>query len=134
MNAVNSVRLMIQDDEDEWISERDIRAGKFYAKGASGHTPDAILRTGNDTIAIEVELTQKRPDDLHKIMHTLLNAWNEETFAYLYTDVWYYVTDAAIEKALLAAKEKQKFRREQLVIRRFDMETLELAEDKKKEG
>ncbi len=129
MHAINAVRLIIQDEGDEWISERAIRAGKFYAKGETGHTPDAILKTDDEVIAIEVELTQKKPDDLHKVLHTLLNAWDEEAFKYRYDQIWYYVTDPAIYKALVAAREKQQYRRDRMKVNMFDLETWDVKEE-----
>ncbi len=129
MHAINAVRLIIQTGEDEWISERAIRAGKFYAKGETGHTPDAILKTDDDVIAIEVELTQKKPDDLHKVLYALLNARDEETSKYDYDEIWYYVTDPAIKKALVTARGKQFHRKERMKVHMFDLETWDVDEE-----
>ncbi len=123
IHAVNAVRLILQDDDDEWISEREIRAGKFYQRGETGHTPDAILKAGSgEVICIEVELTIKKPDELFKILYEVLNERQ-------YEKVWYYVTDEDVEKALLTAQSKQPQNREKMEVIRFSIEELDTVGD-----
>jgi hypothetical protein len=108
IHAVNTVRLAIQDDEQEWISERMIRAGLYdlpQSEGETRHIPDAVLRTDDGDFVIEVELTQKKPDELYRKMHALIHAWDKEAFAYAYTGIWYFTPDKRIAKALEIARQ-----------------------------
>jgi len=85
IHAVNTVRFQI---------ERDTR-----------HIPDGILRTDNGDICIEVELTQKKPDDLFHKMGAVLFAHNPQTHQSAYAGIWYYTPDPRIKKALEVARE-----------------------------
>ena len=127
LHAVTAVRLLIMPTQADalWVSERAIRAGTFHALGETSHTPDALLCTDTDTIAIEVELTHKKPADLHKIVHTLLASRDAQKFTHTYTHVRYYVTDPAIEKAVLLACDNQHIRHDALTVHRFNLHTLE---------
>lgn len=106
--AVNEVRADIQSEEDTWISERMIRAGMYrlpQTEEETRHIPDAILQTDEGEIVIEVELTQKKPDELIKKMHALIHAWDQQRFAYRYASIRYYTPDPRIARALEIARE-----------------------------
>ena len=106
--AVNDVRVDIQGEEDTWISERMIRAGMYQlpqTEEETRHIPDAILQTDKGEIVIEVELTQKKPDELYKKMYALIHAWDQERSHYRYAGICYYTPDPRIAKALEIARE-----------------------------
>src|SRR5579859_7253047 len=112
LHAVNEVRLACyeqdEDDTDEWISERMIHAGMFTLPQTpeTRHIPDGILKRDNGGIyAIEVELRQKKPADIYKKMHALLNTWDNDAMTYFYTGIWYYTPDPGIQKALEIARD-----------------------------
>lgn len=96
---VNEVRLMLETQQPDgtWRSEREMRAGVSYIKGdAPAHMPDAEYITRDGIVAIEVELSAKKPAELQRVLRELTDA---------YSQVWYYVTDTT-RKGLLAAKER----------------------------
>lgn len=104
--AVNEVRFLVQGN-DAWISERMIRAGMYQLPQTdqeTRHIPDAILQTDNGDIAIEVELTQKKPAEMYAKMYALLHAWDRERSAYRYAGIRYYTPDLRIVKALEIAR------------------------------
>ena len=106
IHAINCVRLDIQEDGEQWMSERMIRAGMFalpQMEAETRHVPDAILVTDEGRVAIEVELTQKKPDEIAHKMHALIHAWDREAYTYAYTGIWYYTPDTRIVKALEVA-------------------------------
>lgn len=107
IHAINCVRLDIEEDGERWISERMIRAGMFplpQLEAETRHVPDAILVTDDGHVAIEVELTQKKPDEIAHKMHSLIHAWDREAYTYAYTGIWYYTPDTRIVKALEIAR------------------------------
>ena len=107
IHALNCLRFDIQQEGEQWVSERMIRSGLFTLPEMTAetrHVPDAILLTTDGQIAIEMELTQKKPDEITRKMHALINAWNRETFAYAYSGIWYYTPDRRIAKALEIAR------------------------------
>jgi hypothetical protein len=107
IHAINCVRIDIQDEGEQWISERMIRAGMValpQLEEETRHVPDAILVTPAGQIAIEVELTQKKPDELAHKLQALINAWDREAFTYAYTGIYYFTPDRRIVKALEMAR------------------------------
>jgi hypothetical protein len=96
---VNEVRLMLEEElpNGSWLCKRDVRAVVSSIKGhAPSHLPDAEFVTKEGTIAIEVELSAKKPAELQRVLQELTA---------IYSQVWYYVTDAT-RNSLLAAKER----------------------------
>jgi len=104
---VNQARLYIEQQRpgDTWKSERIIRyeqpvqpAGK-----KASHIPDALLIKANaDAIAIEVELTSKKPERALGILKEL---------AASYYRTWYFVAQPAwtvVEAALAQLPERQR--------------------------
>ena len=108
IHAVNTVRLHVEKKEDTWISERAIRAGLYAAQSRERDArpiPDGILCTSEGDIAVEVELTQKKPDDLFHKIESLLLAHNPHTHQPAYMAIWFYTPDERIKKALETARE-----------------------------
>lgn len=107
IHAINIVRLDIEEEDQQWISERMIRAGMYtlpQTEAETRHIPDAILRTDDGDCVIEVEMTQKKPTELYLKMYALIHAWDKERFAYAYSCIWYYTPDPRIKKALEVAR------------------------------
>lgn len=107
IHAINVVRLEVEEEDQQWISERMIWAGMYtlpQTEAETRHIPDAILRTGDGDFVIEVELTQKKPAELYLKMYALIHAWDNERFAYAYSGIWYYTPDPRIAKALEVAR------------------------------
>lgn len=105
--AVNAVRMDIEEDGDEWISERAIRAGLYplpLAEEETRHIPDGIVRTDTGDQVIEVELVQKKPAEIYKKMHALIHAWDKQAFAYAYSRIRYFTPDMGIKRALESAR------------------------------
>jgi hypothetical protein len=78
--AISAIRLDIEADEPEarWISERALRQGQIRLKGQTLlHRPDGVVVFPNGkTVAIEAELSMKKPFELEEILLELL--WGEE--------------------------------------------------------
>jgi hypothetical protein len=82
----NRARLYVEGrrQDAEWTGERELKAGQKIERGAKRqHLPDAVVKTNNRLIAIEVELAIKSYNRLDKILHEL--ALNAE-----YGTVWYF--------------------------------------------
>ena len=106
IHAINTVRLDIEGEDQQWISERMIRAGMYTLPQTeeTKHIPDGVLKTDEGDFVIEVELTQKKPAELYLKMYALMHAWDKEQFTYGYSGIWYYTPDPRIKKALEAAR------------------------------
>jgi hypothetical protein len=107
--AVNHVwfDLLTHKDADRftWQSERNYRATVN-----KGPYPDALLITGQSTqIAIEVEITQKKPAELSQKLYRLVDASYEDEFfgriQQTFFKVWIYVPNEAIKTAVEEARE-----------------------------
>ena len=97
--AVNRIRLYLEKlhPEAKWFSEREYRADMIYKKGVSfAHIPDGVLETDKGDIAIEAELTVKKPAELQAILRELANNYHE---------VWYFANKETYE-ALATARKK----------------------------
>jgi hypothetical protein len=83
--AVNLVRLTLERlrPADIWISERALRAERGVTAEKVPHLPDGVLSTGEGSVGVEVELTQKQKNRLLHIMHELVSHYNT---------IWYFVT------------------------------------------
>ncbi|GHO97241.1 hypothetical protein KSF_072890 [Reticulibacter mediterranei] len=77
--AINAIRLDIEADEPEahWISERALRQGQIRLKGQTLlHRPDGVVVfPDGKTVAIEAELSMKKPFELEEVLLELL--WGE---------------------------------------------------------
>jgi len=108
--AINAIRLHVADGEEniKWISERQLVHGVVHRKGKRLlHRPDAEMHyTDGDIIAIEAELSSKKPFMLAEILMELLHGkeylrlkaeygWKsarEKSYESRskYTQVWYF--------------------------------------------
>jgi hypothetical protein len=107
IHAVDCVRYDIEGKGDEWISERAIRAGRYdvsQEENQMRHIPDGILQTQDGDIAIEVELTQKKPDELYHKLNALIHATRLSTYGYAYEGMRFYTPSTHIKKALEVAR------------------------------
>ena len=103
---VNQVRFYAQKRHPnaQWTSERDLK----YEHEKKGHLPDAEIETDKGMVAIEVELTRKKPMRVALIMRNLLALYRGGT-------IWYFTTPATehIVKTALAKftkEQQQQFR------------------------
>lgn len=105
--AVNQVRFCVNKDGADWKSELGYRADlESVEKGQSlGPIPDAIL-TSNETgkIAIEVEISAKKPDDMRKKLKALVD-FDDENFQPIFPKIWFYVPDERIKRLVENARE-----------------------------
>jgi hypothetical protein len=110
--AVGQIRLWMDEQGFEWTSERRFRSGlekTMTKKGSTiGPIPDAIVEHEKyGKVAIEVELTPKKPSDLASKLHQLLSATMTDSYKTVYTFpvIWFYVPTEVmktlIEKARL---------------------------------
>ncbi|GHO97384.1 hypothetical protein KSF_074320 [Reticulibacter mediterranei] len=80
LTHIYAIRLDIEADEPKarWISERALRQGQIRLKGQKLlHRPDGVVVLPNGkTVAIEAELSAKKPFELEEILLELL--WGEE--------------------------------------------------------
>ncbi len=131
-----SRRIRIDAEENvadvTWLSERHLRAGIFRQKHQKlTHMPDAILQFPDEgKVAVEVELTMKRLDELRAIMMELASQLvpqeEEEDSSrvdvqrQIYEEVWYYappslaqhlatIRDRLIDQGDLTEEEAEAF-------------------------
>ena len=109
--AVSQVRLMVESNKEvlekggyEWIAERYLlaneedaeREAKQKKKQYTWHpVPDASLEGDEYWIAIEVELTPKKPAELLSKLKRLCEwrEWGDEGAYDIYDRIWFYVPD-----------------------------------------
>ena len=74
--AINTIRLDVETDEPgvHWMSERELLRGRLHIKGnVFLHRPDSVVRlTDGQTVAIEAELSAKKPRELDENLLELL--------------------------------------------------------------
>ncbi len=106
--AVNQVRLGLS--HYEWVSERHIRAHLNVKKGESIPIPDAYIHTEKGRIAIEVEISQKKPAELAHKLRALIRyiPYDEEVGNYrtFYPTIWFFVPSPKIQRAVEAARDR----------------------------
>ncbi len=111
--AVNQVRLWMDLQGFEWISERRSKASfEKVKKGETlGPIPDALVRSkDHGKVAIEVEISPKKPADTAEKLRNLLYA-TELNMERLHDEqmfplVWFYVPNQRMKKLVEAACEK----------------------------
>ncbi len=106
----NHVRLFCEKNypDDRWVSERTLRLAQPPRKGSRPHVVDGELvrrdPQGELTIAIEVELTPKKPEVVAAIVRQL---------AHTYVGIWYFTRPSAHESVVRAISQlpqgKEKF-------------------------
>lgn len=109
IQMVNEIRLAMEERGYEWTSERLIRARMEAARTGkerlSGPIPDGVVRDPEGkVIAIEVELTQKKPDELEAKMRRLCYAYNVLDDQPAYPTIWFYVASENIQRAIERAQ------------------------------
>lgn len=76
LSAINAIRLDVEATEPDvrWTSERVLRQGQVRVKGnVFLHRPDGIVMFADgETIAVEAELSTKKPEELDEILLELL--------------------------------------------------------------
>lgn len=101
--AVNQVRLML-DLKFDWKPEREYRA-ELENEKEFGPIPDAIISSEETgVIAVEVELTPKRPDDLRRKLAALTDCYGEND-RLKFPVIWFYVPNKKMEAAVERARE-----------------------------
>ena len=87
--AINQVRLWVAERQPEaiWRSERQLNSERPFTQRQTQveHRPDAELVRGEQTLAIEVELSAKTPQRLPAILYGL---------ARRYDGIWYFCPQA----------------------------------------
>lgn len=116
---VNVTRLFVEAKrpDAEWIGEREIRSNQKVQPGKRLHTPDAIVKTNNHTIALEIELTTKTYDRLDKILLEL--ALNAD-----YYTVWYFCKGRAYTIVKTSIEKMRETHRNKFVVYNLDTMTL----------
>ncbi|GHO99838.1 hypothetical protein KSF_098860 [Reticulibacter mediterranei] len=116
---INHARLYIEQQRDdiEWLSERQIHANQKSEPGVKQkHTPDAIVSTQGQAIALEVELATKTYARLDKVLHEL--ALSD------YHTIWYFTLGRAKQVIESAIENMNSMYKHRFVI--YDMDDLEL--------
>lgn len=108
--AVNQVRLFL-DSRVTWKSEREYRGELLPAKKGEtqGPIPDAVITTEKyDAVAVEVELTAKKPDDMKRKLETLVRFgdWKQgyRVFDPVFSSIWFSVPDERMKKVVVNAR------------------------------
>jgi hypothetical protein len=87
LHAINHVRLYLENlhPQDLWTPERALKAARprYAAGNQPPHTPDAEVRSAanQEVTGIEIELSQKRAEELRRILCDLSTH---------YSSVWYF--------------------------------------------
>lgn len=111
--AVGQMRLWM-DLKYTWQSERRYRANLAAVKTKKdeslGPIPDAVITTKDGLVAVEAELSIKKPTDLEDKLSRLLRHYTETSLDYhpMFPLIWFYVPTermkAVVETAILAIK------------------------------
>ena len=124
--AVNQVRLAMS-HQYIWVSERQIRAALELKRGeSSGPIPDAyILTKESDKIAIEVEISPKKPSELIRKLAVLAGYvdYDQDAGNYrkVYAKTWFIVPDAKLQRAVETARDHlQKDLQERIHVQLID--------------
>lgn len=117
--AVNQVRLALG-RQYPWASERQIRASLEYKRGeSSGPIPDAYILNEQEKIAIEVEISPKKPAELVRKLAALATYidYDQESGNYrpVYPTIWFVVPDEKLQRAVEAAREHLEARAQQRI-------------------
>jgi len=106
--AVNQVRFIMDVRGYTWQSEREYRRRLEAVEkgGSSGPIPDAIV-TGEKIgkVAIEVELSPKKPADLEEKLDELASCTDSDD-RYKFPHIWFYVPDEKARQAAERAREE----------------------------
>jgi len=106
--AVNQVRLGL-DQKYPWKSERRYRTEELrkLKKGESlAVIPDGLMTTAEGRIAVEVEMSQKKPAELRAKLQRLIQRldWNDEGMMRpVFPRIWVYVPSERMERLVASA-------------------------------
>ncbi len=111
--AVNQLRLFL-DLKYAWKSERRYRwqqaqltqGGKSKKGKKGGPIPDGVLTSREGDIAVEAEITPKKPADLEAKIASLVGAYPPDDYmkdSPIFARVWFYVPNARMEEAVKEA-------------------------------
>jgi hypothetical protein len=110
--AVNQVRLWMEEEEQYgWMSERQYRASLHLKKGErSGPIPDAVIWAGEDTIAVEVQISDLKPHEwvtkLSDLAKATIYSRKDLRYVSVYDEIWMYVPSEAMKKMAEDARSK----------------------------
>lgn len=110
--AVNQLRLWM-DGRFLWKSERRYRAEEMSKEKAtkgktSGPIPDAVITTTNGVVALEVEISAKKPIELEtKIIRLVRYITSDGMMGYVkaFPAIWFYVPNEKLKELVAAAIE-----------------------------
>src|SRR5207244_3599446 len=89
IEAVTEVRLLLERQyPHDWVCERAL-AQRLRSEGTRAHLPDAVLETGNERIAVEVELTLKSRARLEALLLELGASYDQ---------VWYFAAGSLLPR------------------------------------
>lgn len=106
--AINQVRLRL-DSKYTWKSERRYRSELELKKSKDTPIPDALLTTKNGTVAVEVEISLKKPADLEaKLVHLVRHIVGKPTGGYqeAFAHIWFCVPSEKVKVLIEAARDK----------------------------
>lgn len=105
--AVNQVRMAEEMRLGlAWESERKYRAAlEAVEKGeSSGPIPDGIIREQGRPIAIEVEISPKKPADLRDKLEELTGCFDKDSH-FKFPRIWVYTPDEKVKRAVEHARD-----------------------------
>jgi hypothetical protein len=110
--AIAQLRLWL-DQKYAWKSERRYRAEELERSQAKkgkrlGPIPDAVITQKNGVVAIEVELTAKKPEEIYKKLVSLVRHSVSRGNGYekAFHAIWFYVSSERIKTLIEEAREK----------------------------
>jgi len=99
--AVNQVRLFL-DQQFTWKSERRYRSEQEKTKKGepSGPIPDGLVTTKEGLVAIEVEISAKKPADVEAKLARLVRHYVPTSVGYgpAFPTIWFYVPNDQIKR------------------------------------
>lgn len=109
--AVNQLRLWL-DAKYAWQSERRWRseATKNKKGKITGPIPDGVITTKHGRVAIEAEISAKKPDDVFEKLKRLTRHYDNVGYEYkpVFSGIWFYVPNERLKTLMEKAFEKLK--------------------------
>jgi hypothetical protein len=112
--AINHLRLFL-DQKYAWKSERRYRAEELaHEKGKKGKTsgpiPDGLITTKNGLVAIEAEISLKKPADLEVKIKRLVRHYGYSSLEYgpVFSSIWFYASSERIKMAVEDVRDELK--------------------------
>jgi hypothetical protein len=107
--AVNQLRLWMDGRyNNSWVSERRYKSEQFkrLKKGEKLEViPDGLITKDDGVIAIEAELTAKKPADVYAKLARLIHRYESTGLAFeaAFPLIWFYVPNESMKKLILSA-------------------------------